>query len=97
MLSYGRLCAAGYIKRFTSRMKGGVRAAKRIISPYSKARRASALNTHGVFIQLFPCWVISEDLPIDKQALFHLVYIFNIMYILKNFFIPCNRSGICCK
>jgi hypothetical protein len=61
-----------YVKLFSSRMKGGVRAAKRISIPYSKARRASALNTHGVFMKAFPRGVTDEDLVINTQLLFHV-------------------------
>ena len=66
-----------YINLFTSMIKGGVRAAKRIISPYNNARRASALNTHGVFIKQFPRGVTHEDLHTDTQLLFHVRRISN--------------------
>ncbi len=64
--------ATVYIRLFNSRMKGGVSAAKRISIPYSKARRASALNTHGVFMKTFPRGMTDEDLVINTQLLFHL-------------------------
>jgi hypothetical protein len=61
-----------YVKLFSKRMKGGVRAAKRISIPYSKARRASGLNTHGVFMKAFPRGVTDEDLVTNTQLLFHV-------------------------
>jgi len=60
------------VKLFSSRIKGGVSAAKRISIPYSKARRVSALNTHGVFMKVFPRGVADEDLVINTQLLFHV-------------------------
>ena len=66
-------CAGGYVSLFSSRINGGVSAAKSIISPYSNARRVSALNIHGVFIPAFLRGLAHEDLQNDKQSPFHLM------------------------